>query len=60
MGLREDVKFMVKQEPQYEPKVPNENIILKQAIQTIKSGKSKGNVALDRKAIQEINAEEER
>jgi len=49
MGLREDVKFVVKQD--YEPKVPSEDIILQQAINVVSRGKSTRNVALDRKAI---------
>ncbi len=60
MGLREDVKFIINQEPQYESKAPNEDITLKQAIQAIRNGKSTGNIALDKKAIEAINAQEER
>jgi len=57
MGLREDVKFIVKQE--YEPKVPNEDVILQQAIHAVRYGKSTGNIALDRKAMNELNSKEE-
>ena len=57
MGLREDVKFIVKQE--YEPKVPNEDVILQQAINAVSHGKSTGNVALDRKAMEELNSKGE-
>ena len=57
MGLRDDIKFIVKQE--YEPKVPSEDIILQQAIHAISHGKSTGNAALDKRAINELNSKEE-
>ena len=57
MGLREDIKFIVEQG--YEPKVPNKDIILQQAINAISHGKSTGNVALDRKAMEELNSKGE-
>ena len=49
MGLREDVKYML--EKDWEPKVPSQEVIQKQAEIQIKRGKSTGSVALDMKAI---------
>ena len=56
MGLREDVKYMLDKE--WEPKVPNNETILKQAKSQIKRGKSTGNVALDIKAIESKDGNE--
>ena len=52
MGLREDVKYMLDKD--WEPKVPTEEEILKQAELQIKRGKSTGSVALDIKAIKSL------
>jgi len=52
MGLREDVKYML--EKDWEPKVPNQEEILKQAEMQIKRGKSTGSVSLDIKAIKSL------
>ena len=49
MGLREDVKYMLDKE--WEPQVPTQEEILKQAEFQLKRGKSTGSVALDMKAI---------
>ena len=52
MGLREDVKYMVDKD--WEPKVPSQEEILKQAELQIKRGKSTGSVSLDIKAIKSL------
>lgn len=51
MGLREDVKFQVKQD--WHPKVPCEETIMQQVKSSLKHGKSSGSIALDMKAIKE-------
>ena len=58
MGLREDVKYIIDKD--WEPKVPSQEEILRQASQQIKKGKSTGNVALDRKAIKALKDGDER
>ena len=57
MSLRKDAEYMTNQE--YEPKVPDEDIILKQAIRQIKHGKSTGSTKLDIKAMKEMREPEE-
>lgn len=52
MGLREDVKYMLGKD--WEPKVPKQEVIQKQAEFQIKRGKSTGSVALDIKAIRKL------
>ena len=52
MGLREDVKYMLDKE--WEPKVPTQEEILKQAELQIKIGKSTGSTSLDIKAIKSL------
>lgn len=49
MSLRKDVKYMLDKD--WEPKVPSQEEILKQAEIQIKRGKSTGSVALDMKAM---------
>ena len=49
MPLRPDVKYMLDKD--WEPKLPSEETILKQAQIQIKKGKSTGSVALDIQAI---------
>ena len=51
MELRKDVKYMLNSD--WEPKVPEEKVILKQAKLQFKRGKSTGRVALDIKAMKE-------
>ena len=51
MELRKDVKYML--ESDWEPKVPEQEIILKQTKAQLKKGKSSGSVALDIKAMKE-------
>ena len=51
MELRKDVKYML--ESDWEPKVPEQEIILKQAKPQLKKGKSTGSIALDIKAMKE-------
>ena len=58
MGLREDVRYMLHSD--WEPKVPNEEEILRQSKIQIKKGKSTGSVALDVKAIESLSKEKER
>ena len=53
MGLREDVKFQLKQE--WHPRVPDEGTIMQQVKSSLKHGKSSGSMALDRKVIKEEN-----
>ena len=53
MGLRKDVKYMLSSD--WEPKVPEEKVILKQAEAQLNKGKSTGNVALDVKAMKGKN-----
>ena len=55
--LREDVKYY--SNLHWEPKVPSDEAIVEQAVKQIKRGKSSGNVALDRKAMEKIKKEEE-
>ena len=57
MGLREDVRYMLHSD--WEPKVPNEENILKQAEAQIKRGESTGNVRLDVDAIKSLNNKDE-
>ena len=52
MGLREDVKYMLDKE--WEPKVPTQEEILKQAERQIKRGKSTGSVSLNIKAMKSL------
>jgi len=49
MELRKDIKRVL--ESDWEPKVPEEDVILKQAKAQLKKGKSSGSVALDIKAM---------
>ena len=49
MELRKDVKYML--DSDWEPKVPEDDVVLKQAKVQIKKGKSTGSVALDIKAM---------
>lgn len=49
MELRKDVKYML--ESEWEPKVPEQEIILKQAKTQLKKGEASGSVALDVKAM---------
>lgn len=56
MGLREDVKYMLDKE--WEPQVPTQEEILKQAELQIKRGKSTGSVSLDRKSIKSLKDKE--
>ena len=51
MELRKDVKRML--ESDWEPKVPEQEIVLKHAKEKLKKGRSSGSVALDIKAIKE-------
>ena len=51
MELRKDVKYMLNSD--WEPKVPEAEVILKQAKLQLKKGKSTGSVALDIKAMKE-------
>ena len=51
MALRRDVIYMSK--IHWEPKVPNESVILEQGMHQIKHGKSTGNIHFD---IQVFNA----
>lgn len=57
MGLREDVKYMLDKD--WEPKVPSQEEIEKQAEIQIKRGKSTGSVALDIKAIKKLKDDRE-
>jgi len=52
MGLREDVKYMLNKD--WEPKIPSEEVIKKQAVAQIKRAKSTGCVARDVKAIKKL------
>lgn len=45
MGLREDVRYIIDND--YEPKIPDNQIMLKQAKEQLKKGKSTGSVSLD-------------
>ena len=58
MGLREDVKYIIDKD--WEPKVPSQEEILKQAQSQIKRGKSTGSVALDMKSMEKIKEEKDR
>lgn len=60
MTLREDIKYVLDKE--WEPKVPTQEEILKQAEMQIKRGKSTERVSLDMKAIKSLEdkAEDER
>lgn len=58
MGLREDVKFIL--DENFEPRIPDNETILKQAKEQLKNGKSTGNVSLDVKAIKVFQEDEER
>ena len=58
MGLREDVKYIINKD--WEPKVPSQEEILRQAKLQIKRGKSTGSVALDMKAMKKIEEEKDR
>lgn len=58
MSLREDVKFVASR--QFEPKIPNDNIILQQAKAQLKKGKTTGNMQLDFKAMKSLQEEQER
>ena len=51
MELRKDVKYMLNSD--WEPKVPEQEVILKQVKAQLKKGKSSGSVALDIKAMKE-------
>ena len=58
MGLREDVRYIIAKE--YEPNIPDNQTILKQAKEKLKKGKSTGSVSLDIKAIKSLEDDEER
>lgn len=58
MGLREDVKYIIDKD--WEPKVPSQETILKQAEEQIKRGKSTGSVNIDVKAIKSLKDGDER
>lgn len=58
MGLREDVRLIL--DRNYEPQIPDNDTILKQAKKQLKNGKSTGNISLDLKAIKSFQEEEER
>ena len=57
-GLRKDVKYMLDRD--WEPKVPDEETILKQSTTQLKRGKSTGSVSLDMKAIKSLKDDEAR
>lgn len=58
MGLREDIKFIL--DENFEPRIPDNETILKQARKQLKNGKSTGNINLDVKAIRSFQQDEER
>lgn len=58
MGLREDVRYIIDND--YETKIPDNQIILKQAKEQLKKGKSTVSVKLDIKAIKSLEYDEER
>ena len=58
MGLREDVKYIIDKD--WEPKVPSQEEILKQAKSQIRRGKSTGSVFLDMKAMKKIEEDKDR
>lgn len=58
MGLREDVRYIVGKD--YEPKIPEKQIILKQAKEQLSKGKSTGSIKLDVKAIRSSKEDNER
>lgn len=51
MGLREDIKFQLKQE--WHPRVPDARTIMQQVKGSLKHGKSSGSMALDIKAVKD-------
>jgi len=53
MGLREDVKYMLNKD--WEPKVPSQEVMQKQAVAQIKRGRSTGSVSMDVKAIKKLS-----
>lgn len=57
-GLRKDVKYMLDRD--WEPKVPDEETILKQSRTQLKRGKSTESVSLDMKAIKSLKDDEAR
>ena len=57
MSIRKDAKYMTNQE--YEPKVPNKDIMLKQAMRQIKHGKSTGSTKLDIEAMKKMREQAE-
>ena len=52
MGLEKDIKYMLNKK--WEPKVPSEEVIQKQALAQIKRGKSTGSVSMNMKAIKKL------
>lgn len=56
MGLRKDVLYMSK--IHWEPRIPSEEIIIEQAKNSIKHGRSTGNINLDIAAFNSIYSNE--
>lgn len=57
MNLRKDVIYTSKID--WEPKIPSDNVILEQAKNQIKHGRSTGSISLDIKAIDSMTQEEQ-
>lgn len=56
MGLRENVKYMLDKD--WEPRVPSQEEIQKQAEIQIKRGRSTGSVSMDMKAIKKLKEDD--